>query len=173
MLLLVATGCESSTSAHWARPQTLKLDWHENCATRAHPLMIDTRRLTVREQRWRLDLSFRNETGQTLDVIRPHATGETLFGLEPFRTTSFREVIARARTAEAKPLTYADRFSPAAPRLLSPGERWSGSFSGRGRLPARVPIRVVLGRFVISGKVPRGFLAQFLCVSNRYVRLSG
>jgi hypothetical protein len=55
--------------------------------------------------------------------------------------------------------------------LLSPGERWSGTFSGRGRLPRDVPIRVVLGRFVISGQVPRGLVRMFLCVSHRYVRL--
>jgi hypothetical protein len=34
-----------------------------------------------------------------------------------------------------------------------------------------VPIRVVLGRFVITGKVPRGLVRMFLCVSQRHVRL--
>jgi hypothetical protein len=34
-----------------------------------------------------------------------------------------------------------------------------------------VPIRVVLGRFVITGKAPRGFFRGFLCVSERYLRL--
>ena len=103
--------------------------------------------------------------------MRPHAAGETLFDLAPYRTTSYREVLRRAQTATAKPLTYADRFEPRQPRLLSPGERWSGTFSGPGRLPRAVPIRVVLGRFVITGKVPRGLVRMFLCVSRRYVRL--
>ena len=78
---------------------------------------------------------------------------------------------ARAETATAKPLTYADRFEPRPPRVLSPGERWSGAYSGRGRLPPDVPIRVVLGRFVITGKVRRGLARMFLCVSQRYVHL--
>jgi hypothetical protein len=73
--------------------------------------------------------------------------------------------------SEGKPLTFADRFSPSALRLLAPGERWSGSFSGPGRRPRGVPVRVVLGRVVISGRVPRGFVRGFLCVSKRYVRL--
>ena len=149
----------------------MHLGWHENCGTAARPLPVDTRRLAVGERRWRVELAFRNETGMTLGVVRPHATGETLFGLAPYRTTSFREVLRRAETATSKPLTYADRFEPRPPRLLSPGERWSGVFSGRGRLPPDVPIRVMLGRFVITGKVPRGLVRMFLCVSQRYVRL--
>jgi hypothetical protein len=105
-------------------------------------------------------------------VLRPHSPGETLFGLAPYSTTSFREVLKRAQTGEAKPRTYADRFSPSSPNLLAPGERWSGSFSGPGQLPAATPIRIVLGRFVITGgNVPRGFPRGFLCVSKQYVRL--
>jgi hypothetical protein len=170
-LALVAAGCGSSSPQGWARPQSVRLDWHENCGTRARPLPVETRRLAVGERRWRVALSFRNGTGITLGVVRPHATGETLFGLAPYRTTSYREVLRRVETATAKPLTYADRFEPRQPRLLSPGERWSGTFSGRGRLPRDVPIRVVLGRFVITGDVPRGLIRMFLCVSRRYVRL--
>jgi hypothetical protein len=170
-LALVVTGCGSSSPQRWARPQSVRLGWHENCGTRARPLPVETRRLTVGERRWRVELSFRNETGITLGVVRPHAPGETLFGLAPYRTTSLREVLRRAETSTAKPQTYADRFEPRQPRLLSPGERWSGSFSGLGRLPHGVPIRVVLGRFVITGEVPSGLVRMFLCVSRRYVRL--
>jgi len=94
-----------------------------------------------------------------------------LFGLAPYRTTSYREVLQRAETVTAKPLTYADRFAPRQPRLLSPGERWTGTFSGPGRLPRGVPIRVVLGLFVITGNVPQGLVRMFLCVSRPYVRL--
>lgn len=170
-LALLVAGCDSAAPQRWARPQGVRLGWHENCGTRARPLTVAARRLTVGNRRWRVELAFRNETGLTLGVLRPHAVDETLFGLAPYRTTSFREVLKRAETAEAKPLTYADRFSPSTPRLLAPGEGWSGAFSGPGRLPRGVPIRVVLGRFVITGKVPRGLFRGFLCVSERYVRL--
>lgn len=168
---LVAAGCDSGKPARWARPQAAVLGWHENCGTRARPLPVATDRLVVSRRRWLVELSFRNETGIALHVIRPHTVGETLFGLEPFSTTSFREVLERAEAGEAKPLTYADRFSPSTPGLLAPGAAWSGSFSGPGRLPAKVPIRVVLGRFVIDGPIPRGLFRGFLCVSNRYVEL--
>jgi hypothetical protein len=106
-----------------------------------------------------------------LNVIRPHFPGKTFFGLEPFRTESLREVRSRAEIGAIHMQALADRFSPRQPALIAPGQSWSGSFSGPGDLPAGVPIRVVLGRFVPLGKVPPGFYRGFLCVSDRVVRL--
>lgn len=171
-LALVAGACGGGgAQGRWARPQVVKLGWHENCGTRSRPLPIATRRLIVGKRRWQVDLSFRNETGLTLEIVRPHAVGETLFGLEPFETTSYREVLARAQSGGAKPRTFADRFTPSTPHILAPGEGWSGSFSGLGRVPAEVPVRVVLGRFVPTGAVPKEFFDGFLCISERFVRL--
>jgi hypothetical protein len=172
VLGLATGGCGgTSYSGRAARPQVWKLDWHENCGTRAERIPITTRRLLVRKTYWRVDVSFRNETRVTLTVIRPHFSGSTYFGLEPFKTASWREVLARAESSSAKPRTIADRFSPSRPRFVLPGQGWSGWFSGPGALPAGVPIRVVLGRFVITGTVPSGLLDQFLCISKRFVRL--
>jgi hypothetical protein len=155
----------------WARPQVVALNWHENCGTRADPIPITTRRVVVHKRRWRVELSFRNDTHVVLGVVRPHTIGGTYFGLEPFATTSRREILERAKAAGAKPRTIADRFTPAPPRILSPGDRWAGSFSGPGSLPADTPLRVVLGRFVVAGPVPRGFYDSFLCISARVLRL--
>ena len=171
--LLASGGCGTGVSGSGlsARPQIVNLDWHENCGTRADPLPITTRRLIVRKRGWRVDLSFRNETRVTLGVIRPHVLGGTMFGLEPFETASWREVLDRAETTGAKARTLADRFSPSTPRFVPSGTGWSGWFSGPGRLPAGTPIRVVLGRFVITETVPPGFFDGFLCISERVVRL--
>ena len=170
-LAALAVGCGSTSHGRAAGPQVVRLRWHENCGTPASPLPIDTSRLALRGPRWSVRVSFRNETGVALRVFRPHVAGGTLFGLEPFKTTSFREVLERAKTAEAKPRTIADRFRPPLPRVFRAGQGWSGSFSGTGVLPAGKPVRVVLGRFVVSGPVPRGFPPEFLCVSERYLRL--
>jgi len=172
VLLLGAVGCGTGASAPVARPQTLQLDWHENCGTHVERLPIATRRLVVERGRWRVDLSFRNETRVSLSIIRPHFPGGTYFGLEPFRTSSLREVRQRAETGTLKPHALADRFGPARPGLLVPGQGWSGSFSGPGDLPAGVPIRIVLGRFASLAKEPPGVPARgFLCVSERALRL--
>ena len=151
-----------------AGPQVLRLGWHENCATKAQPLPIETRRLVVEKGRWRVDLSFRNEMGVPLSVVRAHHPGQTLFGLEPFRTTSLAEVRARAAHGSIHPQALADRFSPSRPSELAPGQSWSGSFSGPGDLPVGVPIRVVLGAFLPPGPIDD----RFLCISQRAVRLS-
>ena len=167
-LLLAAGGCGSSSSGKVARPQTASLGWHENCGTRADPIPITTRRLVVEKGIWRVSLSFLNRTRVTLFIQRPHFPGGTYFGLEPFRTSSRREVITRAESgAGAKPRTIAERFNPPLPRRLPPGRGWSGEFTGRASLPAGVPIRVVLGRFV-----PSDDFRGFLCISDRVVRLS-
>lgn len=167
-LLLTVCGCGSTSSGKVAGPQTARLGWHENCGTRADPIPIATRRLVVGKGFWRVSLSFRNRTRVTLFVQRPHFPGGTYFGLEPFRTSSRREVFKRAESgAGAKPRTIAERFSPPLPRLLAPGRGWSGEFTGRASLPADVPIRVVLGRFV-----PSDDFRGFLCISERVVRLS-
>jgi hypothetical protein len=172
-LILLTSGCGSDSSGDVARPQTANLNWRENCGTRADPIPISTRRLVVEKGVWRVALSFRNRTRVTLFVIRPHFPGGTYFGLEPFRTSSWREVLERAETgAGAKPRTLAEHFSPSLPRLLPPGRGWSGEFSGRAALPADVPIRIVLGRFMPDGPALTELPDAFLCISERVIRLS-
>ena len=170
-LILVAAACGETERADVARAQVRSLDWHENCGTHDDALPIETRRLAVRGGRWHVTLAFRNETSVTLTIVRPHIAGGTYFGLEPFETSSSSEVRERAERLAAKPRTLADRFEPELPRVLMPGDGWSGTFSGPGGLPAGTPIRVVLGRFVIRGHVPPGFFDGFLCISERAVRL--
>jgi hypothetical protein len=145
----------------------VRLGWRENCGTKAHRLPITTSRVVIERGRWRVDLSFRNEMGKVLSVVWPHHQGQTLFGLEPFRTTSLAEVRARAAHGSIHPQALADRFSPTRPAEIAPGQGWSGSFSGPGDLPAGVPIRVVLGAFLPPGPIDD----RFLCVSERALRL--
>ena len=57
-------------------------------------------------------------------------------------------------------------FVPSLPRRLERGGSWTGSYSGPGRLPAKVPLRLVFGRFTPVGK-----LTGFLCVSTHAVTL--
>ena len=159
-MILAAAACGETERAFVAREQVRSLGWHENCGTHDDALPIETRRIAVRGGRWRVSLAFRNETSVTLSVVRPHIPGGTYFGLEPFETSSSSEVRERAERLAAKPRTLADRFEPELPRLLMPGEGWSGTFSGPGGLPAGTPIRVVLGRFVIRGHVPPGLFDE-------------
>ena len=60
-------------------------------------------------------------------------------------------------------------YRPALPKILEPGQTWSGSFSGppfavRGR-----PIRVTFGMFVPHDVPPRGVPAQIGWVTDHYL----
>jgi hypothetical protein len=115
VVLAAVAGCGSTAGGRMARPQTVDLNWHENCGARADPIPITTRRLVVRPRSWVVELGFRNETHVALWVMRPHFAGSTYFGLAPYETVSRHEVLARAERGQAKPAVLADRFSPSRP----------------------------------------------------------
>jgi hypothetical protein len=150
---LLLAGCGTGTHGSWAAPQSVRLGWHEPpCAG----VRIDVVRLTVGPARWRIAARVAN-TGRPLRVGRPHTETGTYFGV----------VRGDRRTADALHSgLLADRFAPALPRALRRGESWSGTYSGPGRLPENVPLRLVFGRFTPAGE-PTGFL----CVSTHAVEL--
>jgi hypothetical protein len=128
-------------------------------------------RIVAGASSWAIRLSVTNRTGVPLLIERPHVTGGALIGIAFFRTAARSEVEERARVRRFEPQLVAERFAPLLPPALLDGKRWRGSASGRGRLPRGVPLRLVVGRFVVRGDVPRGLVEQFVCVSERVVRL--
>ena len=146
-------GCASGRHTSWAAPQSVALGWREPACG---GVRIDIRRLTVGGTRWRVEATVEND-GKPLTVGRPHTQRGTYFGV----------VRGDRRTVEALHAgLLADRFVPPLPRRLGTGESWSGTYSGPGRLPANVPLRLVFGRFTTVGK-PTGFI----CVSTHHVEL--
>ena len=151
--VVVLAGCGSESHGSWAAPQNVRLGWHEPACG---GVRIDVRRLTVRPARWSIEATVANE-GKPLTIGRPHTQQGTYFAV----------VRSDRRTADALHAgLLADRFAPALPRRLERGESWSGTYSGPGRLPADVPLRLVFGRFTTVGEV-RGFL----CVSTHNAEL--
>jgi hypothetical protein len=161
-----AAGCGGgATHADWANPQTIRLGGDERCGPRDHSIALNLRRLTLERDRWRVDASVVNRTGVPVSIIRPH-TDETYFGLAAFPDAQLADVANRVERRQIHLQLVADRFDPALPRRLTAGGRWTGTFSGPGRLPRGRVIRVVTGRFVIVGSAPRGLYREFLCVSE-------
>jgi hypothetical protein len=151
--LPVLAGCATGKDISWAGPQSVRLAWHEPpCAG----VRIEISQLTVGENRWRIAARVEND-GKQLTIGRPHTQTGTYFGV----------VRGDRRTAEALHAgQLADRFSPTLPRVLARGESWAGTYSGPGRLPAKVPLRLVFGRFTTIGQQE-----GFLCVSTHHVEL--
>ena len=97
-------------------------------------------RLVIREQGWTVDAAIEDRTSVTYLVTRPHVPGGTKTGL----------VVGEATLV-------ANRFEPALPRVLEPGRRWQGRFSGTRRLPAGRPARVSFGLFFNGASRPAYF----------------
>ncbi len=150
---VLLAGCGSGTNESWAPPQSLRLGWREPPCARVR---IEIARLTVERTRWRVDAKVFND-GRALSIGKPHAATGTYFGIA--RGDRLTEVALRTAV-------LADRFTPRLPRRLEGGASWSGTYSGPGRLPSGVPLRLVFGRF------SRGDDATaFVCISTHQVEL--
>jgi hypothetical protein len=152
----------------WAGAQALQLGGPERCGPPEQTIRLDLRRLELERDRWKVVGSFVNDSDVPLRIFRPHTGSGTYFGLVVLAGATPAEIERRARERRIHVQLVADRFQPALPRLVAPGEGWRGTFSGPGRLPRGRDARVVLGRFSIKGHAPP---VGFLCISERGARI--
>ena len=89
--------------------------------------------------------SITNDTSTTLFIGRPHTDDPGTFGL--LATESVRH------SGRVPSGLLATRYVPPLPRVLRPGEGWSGRFSGLGAVPAGTSLRIVFGSFWAYGGV--------------------
>jgi hypothetical protein len=128
-------------------------------------------RLVLRRAGWRVYASIANHTGAAVQVSRPHHQNQVQFGVGVFETNRLEEVERRVEAGAVHNNALAERVDPPLPHALQAGERWRGSFSGRGRFPRGRYVRIEFGRFTFPGTVPRGHVARFFCVTGDAPRL--
>jgi hypothetical protein len=128
-------------------------------------MIVDVQHLVIGRDRWSVAATVRNDTHVTLLVGRPHHAGGTEFGLLLLANRSSSAVRA------AGPGVFASTFVPGLPALLRPGARWSGTFSGRGRLPRARYARIELGRFTTVGPAQHGVPWRFRYITDHASRL--
>ncbi len=121
----------------------------------------------MRPRSWRVDASIVNLMGMPVAVGWPHHLNRVRFGLAVFDSPASSEVQDRVNRNALYTGPVAERVVPPLPRALAAGERWSGWFGARGRLPAGLWVRVVFGRFAFPGDVPPGLIARFSCVTDK------
>jgi hypothetical protein len=160
----VLTGCGSSSSVASARKQTIELSWHEAAGVPGNRLVVDVQRLVIERDGWTVAASIENDTHGILTIGRRHRRDGTEFGLLalPSRWPNAVE--------KAGPGIFATRFAPSAPRRLAPGERWAGTFSGPGPIPARGYVRIELGFFGTS-RPERPLSREFRYITNHAFHL--
>jgi hypothetical protein len=145
--------------------RTITLNWHEAAGPAGARLVVDLRRVVVGSNGWSVTAAVENDTHVTLAIGRPHHPGETEFGLLPLSSSDVRAVDA------AGPGVFASSFAPPVPRFLSPGQRWRGTFAGRGRLTNVPYLRVELGRFNTVGPAQPGVPWRFRYITDHVLRL--
>jgi hypothetical protein len=169
LLVLAAGGCGGESTSAPARPRTVALDWHEAPGRAGARLIVDVRRLVVRADGWSVDARVKNGTTVPYTIGRPHHPGQSEFGVLLLSSPS----VQADDIAAAGPGVLASRYSPPLPRVLHPGEAWSGTFSGRGRLTGARYLRVQLGRFTTVGPRRPGLPWRFGYVTDHVLKLSG
>jgi hypothetical protein len=167
LAVLAAAGCGTTVeSSHYAPEQTIALNWHETAGPPGNRLIVDVRRFVVLGNGWAVSAGVKNDSHATLEISRRHRRHGTECGILLLGTRSKRAV------QNAGPGFFASRFRPALPVSLRPGERWSGTFSGPGRLPAGDYVRIELGSFGASGTVRPPISRQFEYITDHTFRLS-
>jgi len=106
----------------------------------------------------------RNDTPAGLLIERPHHPGEAEFGVLALDSADV-EAVERVGLG-----AFATRYEPPLPRVLRPHERWSGTFSGPGRLSKARFVRIELGRFA-RYRATTGVPRRFTYVTDHVLRL--
>ncbi len=135
------------------------MNWHESSALR-----VDVRKLVIRPNGWSVSASVRNNTPAGLLIERPHHPGEAEFGVLALDSADVEAVERVGRGA------FATRYEPPLPRVLRPHERWSGTFSGTGRLSKARFLRIEFGRFT-RYRATTGAPRRFSYVTDHVLRL--
>ena len=118
------------------------------------------RRFIVRRNGWAVSAGVKNDSQATLVISRRHRRHGTECGILLIPSRSKRAA------QNAGPGLFASRFRPALPVSLRPGERWSGTFSGAGRLPEGDYVRIQLGSFGASGTLRPPISMQFEYITD-------
>jgi hypothetical protein len=159
--VLLAAGCGGTSATPPAHPRTIELNWREGSGLR-----VEIRTLVIRPGTWSVAATLRNGTRSTFVIGRPHHANETEFGVLALDSDD------PAAIESAGPGVYASRFQPPLPRALRPGDEWTGTFSGRGRLSDARFVRIELGRFFTYGARLPGTPRRFQYVTDHVARLA-
>ncbi len=154
-----------------ATPQEAQLGWKERFRTGNHALEFGVERFEVVPDGWRAEISVGNETTTAFALGDPRATLDRQFGVMLFATGD-RDELERLNARGALPtLRAATAYEPALPKVLEPGDSWSGTISAPGALVAGSWVRVVFGALVAVGKPPEGLPARVVWISDHAYRL--
>lgn len=159
----IAAGCGGGEPAETgaATPRTIPVRIRE--VDGGFALAVRSLRLT--RAGWSVLASVENRTTARWAVGRPHSTGGTKFGLFLARQAGELRAASLERQGRTTPTFLAETFDPPVPRVLAPGQSWSGRFGGRGAVPAESYVAFAFGRFMTDAPPP-GLPPRLLAVTS-------
>lgn len=168
----LAGACEEQSGVEYAPPQTIAVRVVELDGGEGAGFRLEVRRFELTERRWAVTAAVTNTTPATWWVVRPHFPDETKFGLYVSKNADSGYLRAEFASGRTTPSLLADRFSPRLPAYFTPGRRWSGVYSGHGRIPRERWVRFAFGRFQTNGIPPAGLPDGLMAITNRAVWVS-
>ena len=116
-----------------ATQQETTLRWREAAGDMGEQLVFEVERFAITDGGWKATIALHNRTSFAWEVGDGSAVPRT-FGVMLFRTGDMRELEQRNRGGTLPTVRPATRFEPALPRLIGPGESWTGTISAPGSL---------------------------------------
>ncbi len=137
-----------------AGPQRANLHWHETFGPTGEKLVFSVETLEVLRDGWRARIGVENQTSIQYEVTGTGTTLDRAFGLMLLQSGEIAELEEKNESGTLPAVRPALRFQPEPPRILQPGESWSGTISAPGALVADSWVRVVFGTLVSVGDPP-------------------
>lgn len=137
-----------------AGPQRVTLGWEETFGTPAEKLVFTVEQLEILEDGWRARIGLENDTSIPYEVTGQNAAVDGTFGLMLFSSGRLAEFEEKNESGTLPAVRPAVRVQPEPPRILEPGDSWTGTISAPGALVADSWVRVVFGPLVSVGAAP-------------------
>jgi hypothetical protein len=171
LVLSACGGTDDSTTASM-KPQTVELGWRETASLEERPVLeFEVESILFRPRRWTVRGSVTNRSRVRFAILAPDAI-EILEAEKQNWTWFGLTWTAGSRGAPVR-IVHAESYRPALPKILEPGQTWTGTFSGPPFAVQGRPIRVTFGMFVPRSAPPRHYPAQIGWITDHYVVVGG
>jgi hypothetical protein len=154
-----------------AGPQQATLGWRESFGPAGEQLVFSVESLEVVRGGWRVEIGLENATSVSYELGGGSANANATFGLMLFTSGELAELEQQNENGTLPAIRIASTFEPAMPRLLEPGDSWTGTMSARGALVADSWARVVFGPLVSVGPAPEDMSERVVWITDRAYRL--
>src|SRR4051794_12130740 len=147
VLLYAETGNHARAAVHVPQEprKTIRLGWNERAVV-GPSLRFRVDSVAIGKRTWAVRASVRNSSAEALSLVPGRNTSQ--FDMGPGLVVP---VVVETDFRAQFQVVPAVEYSPPLPEKLEPGQSWSGTFAGVGKLPRKTLINVGFGIFQLPG----------------------